>query len=70
MQLRCTRSYLDTTYTRTMTEESKKTFGESTPMGRAGQPVEIATCFVSLASADSSYISGQVIHANGGVVVN
>ncbi|KZP02977.1 NAD(P)-binding protein [Athelia psychrophila] len=50
--------------------ESKKTFGESTPMGRAGQPVEITTCFVSLASADSSYISGQVIHANGGVVVN
>ncbi|KZP25323.1 NAD(P)-binding protein [Athelia psychrophila] len=49
---------------------SKKTFGESTPMGRAGQPVEIATCFVSLASADSSYISGQVIHANGGMVIN
>jgi len=54
----------------TMTEESIKTFGTSVPMGRAGQPVEIATIFVFLASTDSSYISGQVIHANGGVVIN
>ncbi|KAF7972199.1 hypothetical protein HWV62_18682 [Athelia sp. TMB] len=54
----------------TMTEDAKKSFGGSTPIGRAGQPVEIATCFVFLASADSSYISGQIIHANGGVVIN
>ena len=40
------------------------------PMGRPGQPSEIATCFVFLASADSSYISGQSLHPNGGVVVN
>ncbi|KAJ6161183.1 hypothetical protein N7470_004579 [Penicillium chermesinum] len=38
--------------------------------GRAGQPSEIATCFVFLASADSSFISGQCLHPNGGVVVN
>ncbi|KND00260.1 uncharacterized protein SPPG_04590 [Spizellomyces punctatus DAOM BR117] len=54
----------------TMTDESKKTFGSSVPMKRAGQPVEVATCFVFLASADSSYISGQTLHPNGGKVVN
>lgn len=54
----------------TMTDDGIKTFGTSVPMKRAGQPVEIATCFVFLASADSSYISGQVIHVNGGVVIN
>lgn len=72
-----------------MTEDGIKTFGTSVPMKRAGQPVEVATCFVFLASADSSYIrcvfqltlranksaeqpshSGQVIHVNGGVVIN
>ncbi|KAL9104660.1 MAG: hypothetical protein Q9163_000403 [Psora crenata] len=41
-----------------------------TPMGRPGQPSEIATCFVFLASQDSSFISGQSLHPNGGVVVN
>jgi len=41
-----------------------------TPMGRPGQPSEIATCFVFLASQDSSMISGQCLHPNGGVVVN
>ena len=40
----------------TMTEDSIKTFGTTVPMKRAGQPVEVATCFVFLASADSSYI--------------
>ncbi|KAJ5542005.1 hypothetical protein N7461_008008 [Penicillium sp. DV-2018c] len=40
------------------------------PMGRPGQPSEVATCFVFLASQDSSYISGQSLHPNGGVVVN
>ena len=39
-----------------MTEDSIKTFGTTVPMKRAGQPVEVATCFVFLASADSSYI--------------
>ncbi|KAJ5635429.1 uncharacterized protein N7484_008742 [Penicillium longicatenatum] len=40
------------------------------PMGRPGQPSEVGTCFVFLASHDSSYISGQCLHPNGGVVVN
>jgi len=45
-------------------------FGEDTPMERAGQPAEIAPCFVFLASDDASYMSGQVLHPNGGEVVN
>ncbi|RJE22046.1 hypothetical protein PHISCL_05632 [Aspergillus sclerotialis] len=40
------------------------------PIGRPGQPSEVATCFVFLASQDSSFISGQCLHPNGGVVVN
>ncbi|KEF54424.1 oxidoreductase [Exophiala aquamarina CBS 119918] len=42
----------------------------TSPMGRPAQPSEIATCFVFLASADSSMISGQSLHPNGGVIVN
>lgn len=45
-------------------------FGSQVPMKRAGQPVEVATCYVFLASEDSSYIAGQVLHPNGGKVVN
>ncbi|KAF2737327.1 NAD(P)-binding protein, partial [Polyplosphaeria fusca] len=52
----------------TMTDEAMKQF--TSPMGRPSQPSEIAACFVFLASPDSSSISGQTIHANGGVVVN
>jgi NAD(P)-dependent dehydrogenase (short-subunit alcohol dehydrogenase family) len=44
--------------------------GSSTPMKRAGQPNEVAPCFVFLASDESSYISGQVLHPNGGVAVD
>ncbi|MDY6782689.1 MAG: SDR family oxidoreductase [Cyanobacteriota bacterium] len=47
-----------------------KGFGNQVPMKRPGQPVEVATCFVFLASEDSSYLAGQVLHPNGGVVVN
>jgi NAD(P)-dependent dehydrogenase (short-subunit alcohol dehydrogenase family) len=43
--------------------------GASAPMERAGQPNEVAPCFVFLASEDASYISGQVLHPNGGNVV-
>jgi NAD(P)-dependent dehydrogenase (short-subunit alcohol dehydrogenase family) len=43
--------------------------GSSAPMGRAGQPSEVAPCYVFLASEDGSYISGQVLHPNGGTVV-
>lgn len=53
----------------TMTSDDLDSFS-GTPMGRAGQPSEVATCFVFLASADSSFISGQTLHPNGGSVVN
>ena len=49
--------------------EQVEGFGKSVPMKRPGQPVEVATCFVFLASEDSSYIAGQTLHPNGGVVV-
>ncbi len=44
-------------------------FGQETPMGRAGQPSELGPAYVFLACADSSYVTGQVIHVNGGEVV-
>jgi NAD(P)-dependent dehydrogenase (short-subunit alcohol dehydrogenase family) len=44
-------------------------FGGDTPMGRPGQPEEVAPAYVYLASRDSSYVTGQVIHVNGGQVV-
>ena len=49
--------------------EKVEGFGKQVPMKRPGQPVEVATCFVFLASEDSSYMTGQVLHPNGGVVV-
>lgn len=47
-----------------------ETFGSDVPMKRAGDPAEVAPCFVFLASADSSYMTGQVLHPNGGEIVN
>ncbi|MEA5598514.1 SDR family oxidoreductase [Rivularia sp. UHCC 0363] len=49
--------------------EKVEGFGKQVPMQRPGQPVEVATSFVFLASDDSSYFAGQVLHPNGGVVV-
>jgi NAD(P)-dependent dehydrogenase (short-subunit alcohol dehydrogenase family) len=46
------------------------TFGEDVPLKRPGQPAEVAPCYVFLASDDSSYMTGQVLHPNGGSVVN
>ncbi len=45
-------------------------FGKDTPMGRPGQPNEVAPAFLFLACDDSSYMSGQVLHPNGGTVIN
>lgn len=45
-------------------------FGSEVPMKRAGEPIEVATAFLFLASEDSSYITGQVIHPNGGEIIN
>ncbi len=50
--------------------EKLEHFGESTPMGRPGQPNEVAPSFLFLACEDSSYMSGQVLHPNGGMIVN
>ncbi|MBO9726733.1 MAG: SDR family oxidoreductase [Novosphingobium sp.] len=50
--------------------EKLEHFGENTPMGRPGQPNEVAPAFLFLACEDSSYMSGQVLHPNGGTVVN
>ncbi|MHA6718878.1 glucose 1-dehydrogenase [Sphingomonas sp. RS6] len=52
------------------TKEKLEHFGEGTPMGRPGQPNEVAPAFLFLACEDSSYMSGQVLHPNGGTVVN
>ncbi|MFO1057241.1 MAG: SDR family oxidoreductase [Dongiaceae bacterium] len=53
----------------TFGEEKVETFGADVPMRRPGQPDEVAPCYVFLASADASYISGQVLHPNGGEIV-
>ncbi len=53
--------------------EEVRTFGTKTlkvPMMRAGQPCEISPSFVFLASDDASYMTGQVLHPNGGTIVN
>lgn len=54
----------------TFDEEKIKSFGSETAMKRAGQPSELGPAYVFLASDDSSFITGQVIHVNGGEVVN
>ena len=54
----------------TFPKEKVETFGSDVPMGRTGQPNEVAPCFVFLASDDASYITGQVLHPNGGEIVN
>jgi NAD(P)-dependent dehydrogenase (short-subunit alcohol dehydrogenase family) len=46
------------------------TFGGDSPMKRAGQPEEVAPSYVFLASDDSSYMAGQVLHVNGGEIIN
>ncbi len=54
----------------TFPESKVESFGANTPLGRPGEPDEVAPAFVFLASDDSSYMSGQVLHPNGGRVVN
>lgn len=50
--------------------EQVATFGSTTPMQRAGQPKELAPVYVFLASEDSSFMSGQILHVNGGTIIN
>ena len=54
----------------TMPEEKVASFGKDVPMGRPGQPEEVAPCYLFLASDDASYMAGQVLHPNGGNVIN
>jgi len=54
----------------TFPEDKVASFGADVPMQRPGQPEEVAHCYVFLASNDSSYMVGQVLHPNGGTVVN
>jgi NAD(P)-dependent dehydrogenase (short-subunit alcohol dehydrogenase family) len=51
-------------------DEKVEKFGKDIPMERPAQPVEIAPCYVFLASKESAFITGQVLHPNGGSVVN
>ncbi|MEJ7593672.1 MAG: SDR family oxidoreductase [Planctomycetaceae bacterium] len=54
----------------TFDKEKVSRFGGDSPMGRAGQPDECGSCFVFLASEDASYMTGQVLHPNGGEIIN
>lgn len=54
----------------TFSEEEVAQFGQGVPLGRPGQPDEIAPCYVFLASQDCSYMTGQVLHPNGGEIIN
>ncbi|MFC7395405.1 SDR family oxidoreductase [Scopulibacillus cellulosilyticus] len=54
----------------TFTENKLNRFGKDTPMKRYGQPKELAPAYVFLASEDSSYMTGQMLHVNGGTIVN
>jgi NAD(P)-dependent dehydrogenase (short-subunit alcohol dehydrogenase family) len=54
----------------TFTAEQVEKFGGNVPMGRPGQPEEVASCYVFLAGNDASYMTGQILHPNGGAVVN
>jgi NAD(P)-dependent dehydrogenase (short-subunit alcohol dehydrogenase family) len=54
----------------TFSQDRIRDFGKNTPLGRPGQPNEVAPAYVFLASSDASYITGQTIHVNGGEIVN
>lgn len=51
-------------------EEKVEEFGENVPLGRPGEPKEVAPSYVFLASEDSSYMTGQFLHPNGGEIIN
>lgn len=51
-------------------EDKVEEFGEKVPMGRPGEPREAASCYLFLASDDSSYMTGQFLHPNGGEIIN
>ncbi len=53
----------------TFPKDKLEKFGSNVPMGRAGQPEEVAPCYVFLASEDASYMTGQILHPNGGELI-
>ncbi len=54
----------------TFPPDKVESFGTDVPLGRVGQPEEVASCFVFLASDDASYMTGQMLHPTGGSVIN
>lgn len=54
----------------TFEDDDVAKFGSDTPMGRAGEPNEVAPCFLFFACDDSSYLTGQTLHPNGGNILN
>jgi 3-oxoacyl-[acyl-carrier protein] reductase len=51
-----------------LTEEEWRVFADKVPLGRIGQPDEVAAMIAFLASKDASYVTGQIIHVNGGFI--
>lgn len=56
--------------TSTFPSDKVASFGSDVPLRRAGQPAEVAPCYVFLASSDADYMTGQVLHPNGGTIIN
>src|SRR5690606_6547103 len=54
----------------TFSEKERQEFGKDKAFGRAGHPEEVAPAYIFLASQDSSFITGQVLHPNGGEIIN
>jgi len=62
-----TRTYLDTTDPGSFPADKVKEFGMKTPLGRAGQPAELAPAYVLLASREASFMSGATVQVTGGM---
>ena len=61
--------FIDTEMTRSLNENIKQQLKEQIPVGKLGRPEDIANCIKFLVSDDASYITGQVIHVNGGMLM-
>ena len=61
--------FIDTEMTRSLNENIKQQLKEQIPMGKLGMPEDIANCIKFLVSDDASYITGQVVHVNGGMLM-